>query len=622
MYKVYLLFPLILVACSQKKEDEMNVKNKYPEDVHSYARPNEVVMTHLDLDLDVNFEKKILAGEARIEYKASENAKYLILDTKDLKISSIWDQFGDEAQFTLGEEDKILGSELKIEILPNSDHLTIYYENDPSAEALQWLDPQQTADKKSPFLYTQSQAILARTWIPLQDSPGIRFTYSARVKVPEGMMALMSAENPQQKNENGIYEFNMVQPIPAYLMALAAGNMEFQSMSSRTGVYAEPTMMAKSAYELSDTEEMIKIAESLYGPYRWERYDIIVLPPSFPFGGMENPRLTFATPTIIAGDKSLVSLIAHELAHSWSGNLVTNATWNDFWINEGFTVYFELRIMEELYGRDYSEMLASLNQQDLKTEVQNFIDEGKAADTRLKLDLTGRNPDDGVTSVPYDKGYSFLRYVEELVGREKFDPFLKEYFDSHAFQTMTTEGFLAYMKENLFDKNNMDYPASEVEKWVYEPGIPESLPQIQSIRFQNVDRQLEAWTAGMDPVQLNTNDWSTHEWLHFIKNIPLNLDKNKFARLDQVFRFTDSNNAEILEVWFKKAIQFDYEKAYPAMEEFLIHTGRRKFLIPLYTEMIKHDETRELAQSIYKKARPNYHFVSVSTIDELLKWNK
>ncbi len=623
MKRIYLIVVIaVMLGCVTKEESNMNVEQLYVNDVHSYAKPEEAVLTHIDLDLEVDFQKKIISGEAKITFNAKDDIGHLILDARGLIIRSIWSDNGDELNYTMGEEDPILGSELKIDIDSSFSSLIIVYETSPDAEAIQWLAPIQTADKNDPFLFTQSQAILARTWIPLQDSPGIRFTYTAQVKVPEGLMALMSAENPQSINETGLYQFKMEQPIPAYLMSLVVGNLEFRSLGNRTGVYAEPSLIDRAVYEFEETEKMVEIAESLYGPYQWERYDMVVLPPSFPFGGMENPRITFATPTIIAGDRSLVALIAHELAHSWSGNLVTNATWNDFWINEGFTVYFEQRIMEELYGREYAEMLASLSQQDLKIEVENFIVEGKEGDSRLKLDLTGRNPDDGVNSIAYDKGYSFLRYLEEMVGRQTFDPFLKEYFTSHSFQSMTTEGFLKYMKEHLFDENSIPYPEKEVSKWVYQPGLPETLPSINSERFGKVELQIQLFMGGVSPMDLNTDQWSTQEWLHFIKNLPSDISNDQIGWLDKAFKLSEGGNAEILDEWFILAVRHNYDAAYPAMENFLIHTGRRKFLTPLYRAMIENPSTRELAMKIYKKARPNYHSVSVNTLDEVLDWKE
>ncbi len=619
---ILFLIAILAISCVKKEAVNMDIlKKEYVNDIHSYARPNEAVVKHIDLDLEVDFDNKVMLGSVALTFEAADDAEYLILDTKGLKINSITTDKGNELPYTLGVSDPILGAALKINIDNATSSVIIDYVSEPSAEAVQWLDPVQTAGKTDPFLFTQSQAILARTWIPLQDSPGIRFTYNAHVKVPSGLLALMSAENPVQKSEDGMYNFKMNQPIPAYLMALVVGNLEFKSLGDRTGVYAEPLELEASAYEFAETEKMIEIAEGLYGPYKWERYDMVVLPPSFPFGGMENPRLTFVTPTIIAGDRSLVSLIAHELAHSWSGNLVTNATWNDFWINEGFTVYFEDRIMEELYGKSYAEMLASLNQQDLKIEVENFINDGAGEDTKLKLDLTGRNPDDGVTTIPYDKGYSFLRYIEDVVGRDKFDTFLKEYFSSHAFQTMTTEGFISYLQLNLFEKNEIPFPQEKIEQWIYQEGLPPTLIAIKSDRFKKVETQIDLFINGeKEPSELGTSEWTTHEWLHFIKNLPQKISIGKLTKLDQQYKLTESGNSEILDAWFVLAIKNDYEIAYPAMKEFLINTGRRKLLTPIYTELIGKENTKELAMEIYKMARPNYHSVSVNTLDELLGW--
>lgn len=432
----------------------------------------------------------------------------------------------------------------------------------------------------------------------------------------------MSAQNPQKKTSNGEYAFKMKQPIPAYLMALAVGDLEFQSLGPRSGVYAEPSMLKDAAYEFEELEIMIRKAENLYGPYQWERYDLLVLPPSFPFGGMENPRLTFATPTILAGDRSLTSLVAHELAHSWSGNLVTNATWNDFWLNEGFTVYFEQRIMEELYDREYSEMLASLSYQGLKDEIKEMIADGNAEDTRLKLSLEGRNPDDGVTSIAYDKGYLFLRSIEEEVSRERFDAFLGRYFEENAFTAITTEKFLKYLKFNLYDVNGIEYPEARLKKWIFEPGLPEDSPQPTSDKFEKVEDQMVKWLNGLPAIQLETEEWSSHEWLHFIRSLPDTLEQQQIKELDEVFGFTASGNSEVLTAWLVKAISYQYEDAYVKLEKFLTETGRRKFLMPLYKELIKTNEGEIMARKIYKTARPNYHYVSTSSIDELLNWIK
>jgi leukotriene-A4 hydrolase len=575
---------------------------------HSFARPDEVAVSDLALDLKVDFAVKRLTGTATLTLDRRVATAPLYLDTAGLEISDITSVDGTKLTFEFGEPRGNLGRSLKVSLPAGVTKVCIRYATSPTAAALQWLAPEQTTDKKYPFLFTQSQAILARTWVPCQDTPAVRLTYSARIEVPAELMAVMSAANPQAKNDRGVYEFQMQQPIPSYLLALAVGDIHFQKVGPRSGVYAEPSVLAKAAWELADTERMIEAAEKLYGPYRWDRYDVIFLPSSFPFGGMENPRLTFATPTILAGDRSLVALIAHELAHSWSGNLVTNATWNDFWLNEGFTVYFEQRIMEAVYGRPYAEMLAQLALADLKDEIQTL--DGR--DTWLKLDLSGRNPDEGMTSIAYDKGYFFLRMLEETVGREKWDAFLRGYFDKHAFQSMTTEGFVAYLQANLG-------PAVELEPWIYGPGLPGNCPVVQTGELVGVEAAAASFLTGTAPSQLSTKDWTTHHWLHFLRSLPAPLATKQMQSLDDAFQFTKSGNAEIAHDWLLHVIAAKYEPGMAKLESFLTSQGRRKFLKPLYSKLAETPEGRQLAKRIYQRARPTYHAVSSQSIDELLK---
>lgn len=587
-------------------------------DPHSYARPDEAIVRHLALDLDVDFEAQVLRGTAKLDFIAETGTDRLILDTRDLTIHDVTLDGGGEAEWYLGEPDEYLGRPLVIGIGPRTSSATIRYETSPGAAALQWLSPAQTAGGKDPFLFTQSQAILARTWVPVQDTPGVRMTYEATVRVPDDLLALMSAENPTARNGTGVYQFRMPQPIPSYLLALAVGDLEFQELGPKSGVYAEPEMVKRAAWELADTPKMIEAAENLYGPYQWGRYDILVLPPSFPFGGMENPRLTFATPTIIAGDRSLVSLVAHELAHSWSGNLVTNATWNDFWLNEGFTNYITSRIMEEVYGRDYAEMLSLLAMQDLREEIQSLG--ADSPDTSLKLDLEGRDPDEGMTNIAYEKGYFFLRLLEETYGREVFDDFLRRYFERFAFRSLTTEAFVQYVKRELID----NYPAKDasvdVERWVYGPGLPADAPQPRSEAFEAVETEIDRFATGTHPSQLEVESWSTHEWLHFLRNLPEDLSDEQMRSLDESFSLSETGNSEILFAWLMNAIRNDYDPAYDDLEEFLTSMGRRKFLQPLYAELAKTPKGRQIAMKIYAEARPTYHPISVQSIDAELDW--
>ena len=581
---------------------------------HSCARPDQIAIAHLHLDLKVDFESQKLSGSATMKLDRRKAAEKLYLDTNGLKIFRIQSQpNGKELKWSLGEYKSNLGSCLSVELAEGVDEITVYYESQPGAEAVQWLTPEQTTDKKHPFLFTQSQAILARTWVPCQDTPAVRMTYSAKIQVPPALLAVMSASNPQKKNKTGVYEFEMKQPIPAYLLALAVGDLKFLELGPRSGVYAEPSVLKKAVWELADTEKMISAAEALYGEYRWDRYDVIFLPSSFPFGGMENPRLTFATPTILAGDRSLVALIAHELAHSWSGNLVTNATWDDFWLNEGFTVYFEQRIMESIYGREYSEMLARLSLDGLLAEIKEL----EARDTWLKLDLRGRNPDDGMTSIAYDKGYFFLRMLEEKVGREKFDQFLKSYFKKFAFQSMTTEGFLSYLQENLDEK--IDFNA-----WVYSPGLPSDVPVVKTEALERVEQAAQAFLNGNSlsvlAVDFETDQWTTHHWNHFLRSFKNDLSPAQMKRLDDQFRFTQSGNSEITHDWMMLVIGSGYQAGLPRLEGFLTEQGRRKFLQPLYEKMATTPEGLARANRIYAKARPGYHAVSRQTIDQILNY--
>lgn len=583
-------------------------------DLHTQSNADSVLMKHLDLDIAVNFDARQISGKAVWDIDNIKKVSALRLDTYDLTIDSVTAD-GKKVQHTLGAFVDHLGNALSIPVEAGTKQVAVYYHTGKNARALQWLDPQQTAGKKHPFLYTQSESIYARSWIPCADGPGIRYTYTARVTVPKGLLALMSAENPQQVNDSGIYHFNMDIPVPAYLMALAVGDIAFKPIDERTGVYAETNMIDKARYEFEDVGRMVQTAEKLYGPYRWARYDALVLPPGFPIGGMENPKLTFCTPTIIAGDRSLMNLVAHELAHNWSGNLVTNATWNDFWLNEGFTVYFERRLTEAMTDKSYADMLWELGYQDLEKAMDELGKDSK--DTHLKLDLTGRDPDDGLTDIAYEKGALFLKLIENNVGRERIDAFLKKYFDEHAFKTITTEQFLTYLNDNLIKGDSALTKKLDINAWVYGPGIPANAPHADRARFSKVDEVRTAFLSGKPAKELQTTNWSTYEWLHFLRKMPKKLDAAKMKELDEAFHFTTSGNSEIADQWYVMSVTADYKTAYPAMDQFLSRVGRRKFLEPLYTEMMKTGK-QDMAKSIYEKYRMNYHSLAQESIDEIV----
>jgi aminopeptidase N len=626
-----LLLPLLLAACAGTPAPApksppkaapipaVKVVSEAVQDPHSFAHPEEVSVEHLVLDLTVDFSRRQLTGRASLRLHNATGATRLVLDTRDLDVRKVTlDDGRTEARFKLGDEVKFLGKPLEIEIAPTTTWVNVDYSTRPEAAALQWLTPEQ-AGSPSPFLYTQSESILARTWVPCQDTPGVRMTYEATIHAPRGLLALMSAENPTSKSADGVYRFKMPQRIPSYLLALAVGDLDFRPLGPVSGVYALPTVIERAAWELADTPKMIAAAEQLYGPYRWGRYDILILPASYPYGGMENPRLTFATPTILAGDRSLVSLVAHELAHSWSGNLVTNATWNDFWLNEGFTTYFEGRIMEAVYGRPYFDMLAVLGRQALDDAIQEAGGPDKP-DTRLHLDLAGRDPDEGSSDIAYEKGALFLRTLEAGVGREKFDAFLRTYFDTFAFQSMDSERFVQYLKQNLLGGEEAPAKRLQVDAWVFQPGVPSNAVKPRSEAFVAVDKAVQAFNAGTPAAQINTAGWTTHHWLHFLQTLPDALDAQKMADLDAAFHLSQTGNSEVLDAWLLKVVNSKYEPAYPELEKFLMTVGRRKYIQPLYTAMAKTPEGAERALRIYEKARPGYHSVSQGSIDQVLGW--
>ncbi|GAB3634514.1 M1 family metallopeptidase [Hymenobacter arcticus] len=595
-----------------------------PADPHSYAPTGLLRARHLRLVLTVDFAQRTLAGTATwlLAGGPAPTPAELVLDTRGLLLEAV--QLGEAANgpaanYHLTPADAVLGQALRIWVPAGTAAVRITYRTVPEAAALQWLTPAQIAGAH-PFLFTQSQAILARTWLPCPDSPGLRFSYEATVEVlgPERgqLLALMSAENPQATAADGRYHFRQPQPMPAYLLALAVGQLDFAPLSGRTGLYAEPATLPRAAHEFAELEAMVVAAEQLYEPYQWGRYDLLVLPGSFPFGGMENPCLTFVTPTIITGDRSMTSLVAHELAHSWSGNLVTNATWNDFWLNEGFTVYFERRIIEQLHGRPYAEMLQVLGEADLHHTLAELGPASPA--THLRLHLAGRDPDEGLNDIAYEKGCLLLLTLEQLVGRPRLDAFITEYFAHFAFQSMDTDRFASYLTQTLLtaeEEARLHLPA-----WLDGPGLPAGAPVARSARFVAVAAALARLAAGTPPAELRsiTKEWSSQEWAHFLRGLPPTLPAADLAQLDAAFHFTASGNAELLAAWFPLALRAGYAPANAALEDFLLRVGRRKFLVPLYRALLAAPNGRVRAQQLYQRARPNYHSVATGSLDALV----
>ena len=586
-------------------------------DPHSFANFQQVRTRHLVLDLAVDFTRQQLTGFAEHQLERLDpSINRLVLDSRHLKITTVtftndgvhWQK----AAYLLGIEDALKGQPLTIQLQNNTKAVRVYYQTTPQASGLQWLTAAQTSEKKQPFLFSQSQAIHARSWIPLQDTPANRITYQARIKTPADLLAVMSADNSANFNRNGDYQFDMPQPLPSYLIALAVGDLHFKAMSADTGVYAEKLWLDRATAEFSDTQKMMDAANQLFGKYPWKRYDLLVLPSSFPFGGMENPRLSFVTPTIITGDKSLISLVAHELAHSWSGNLVTNASWNDVWLNEGFTNYVENRIMQKVYGQPRADMELLLNVRALR----NLLTHQAPADSRLQADYRGRDPDEAFHQIPYVKGQLLLLTLAQHFGQAQFDQFLRDYFAHFAFQSIETESFVRYFQHQLNSKQSFSEQA--LSRWLTAPGLPDELALPASDAFARVSVAQQQWLAGKAGLRLlPTAQWSVHEWLHFIDLLPRELTEQQLSELDLAFSLSQSSNAEIFTAWAQLVIPLNYQPIIQPLRQFLLSVGRQKFIVPLYSELKANPQWRSWARQVYREARPGYHPLAQQQLDKL-----
>jgi aminopeptidase N len=585
----------------------------------SHARYDQVKTSALHMDLKADFARKSLSGYAELTLDwLDKSARTLDLDTRDLTISKVEAQnakgLWSVVPHTLGKADPEKGQALHIALPNQPPKVRIHYRTAPTASALQWLTPAQTMSGKRPFMFSQSQAINARSWVPVQDTPAVRFTYTARIDAPEGLRVVMSADNDPKATGKGGWKFNMPQPVPAYLLAIGIGELEARKLGPRTGVYAEPKRIKAAEYELADTEKMVAAAEALYGPYRWGRYDMLVLPPSFPIGGMENPRLTFLTPTMIAGDRSLVDLIAHELAHSWSGNLVTNASWKHWWLNEGFTTYVTTRILEKLYGEEVALMNLQLEQEEALELLKTIPKEKQALVTRAPDTSTEHYTDEDLA---YPKGAWFLRTLEQRAGRALFDPFLRGWFDQHAFQSVTTDQFVNYLRENLLDKHPKVMSAAELDEWLYGPGIPASGQRAVSTRLAALDATTAAWLKGDLPTaKLDTKSWTATEWMKFLNDIDNKAGAAQLKELDQAFGLAKTGNNEVAFRFYRAAVHAGYRDIRPQLQAFLMSVGRQKFVVPLYAALRANPEDRAWAGDLYKEARERYHPETQGSVDK------
>lgn len=609
---------LASVATAQAAPDAPSPILTTPEakDLLTYAEPQTARVTHVDLDLKADFASHVVSGRATLDILAAPAATRIVLDDKGLVIARITDAAGRALKWSVGAEDDYKGAPLTVEI-GSARRIIITYRSKPDARALGWLPATLTAGRTHPYLFSQGQSINNRSWIPTQDSPGIRQSWSARITVPTPLVAVMSGERltpagvPAGKGWRR-YSFRMDHNVPPYLIALAVGDLRFRAIDGRTGVFTEPAALDRTVAELSDTGRMVDAAEALYGKYRWGRYDVLVLPPSFPFGGMENPTLTFATPTIITGDKSNVDVIAHELAHSWSGNLVTNATWSDTWLNEGFTTYFENRIDEALYGKERAATLADLSWDDLQRDL-------KAAPSPDATRLHG-DPEGVFGELDYNKGATFLRTIEYTVGRAKWDVYLRDYFDRHAFQPQTSAGFLADLRANLIKGDARLDSDLQLDDWVFGRGLPANAVHVKSATLASIDEAVAGIAGGAPVASLAPGAWSTQEWLRFLNGLPRQQTAARLSELDTTLGLSRSPNPYVRSAWLVLAIGNRYDPAVPAIANFLPSVGRGLLVMPVYRALVAEGEWgRPIARRVFTAARASYHPTLVARVQKLLE---
>jgi aminopeptidase N len=584
-------------------------------DVHSHARHSEARTTHLALDLVVDFERRVLSGTASLDVEPAPGVRWLVLDTNALAVSRVSDAEGRPLAFELGPADALLGTPLRISLPEGCHRAVVHYATSPSAPGLQWLEPSQTAGGAQPFLFTQGHAILTRSYIPLQDSAANRITYEARITVPELLVALMSAERlgAHPGEEGRVHAFRMNEPIPPHLIALAVGDLVMRELGSRTAVFAEPSTIDAAAHEFAEMEAMVEAAESMLGPYLWGRFDVLVMPPSFPYGGMENPRLVFASPTLLAGDRSLVTVVAHELAHAWAGNLVVNALHDDFWLNEGPTVYVELRLNEALWGEARAAFLKETGFRELEHEIARIGE--TSPDTRLHYDMSGRDPAEGVTVVPYLKGAAFFWSLEARVGRERLDAWFRGWFERKAFQSVTSDELLDDLRSHLFAG---EAASIDLERWVHEPGLLEEAKPPPSALGARLDDAAKALLEGSPASSIDASGWSPQAWRHFLGTLlAAQPSAALVAELNLAFALSQSKNCEVLAPWLCLRAQVEDASAEQAIVSFLGSVGRMKYLRPLYAELLATAWGRPIAKRAREAAQPKYHALVRAGLERL-----
>lgn len=582
-----------------------------PRDIFSAAETAAVRVRHLELDLEVDFAARRIRGTATHTIENLAATDRFIVDTRDLEILGATID-GSATTWSLGEP-TAAGRALSIGITPSTRSVRIEYETTRTSGGLYWLMPLQTFGDEAPFLFTLGQPDRTRDWIPIQDTPGVRMSYGATIRVPPGLLALMSARNPTATSPDGTYRIEMPYPIPPYLIALAVGRLEFRSLDGRSGIYAEPVVLDDAMHDLSYVPEMMGATEEFLGAYPFERYDLVLLPPSFPAGGMENPMLNFINvASVVSGNRESPplphGLIAHELAHSWAGDLVTCGTWSDTWLNEGFATYYASRIMEAMRGFEIGEIGHWFDRSGFESYVQQTADSRREV---LHIDFRPGDPLSIFSPTSYNKGSLFLKMLEDRMGRETFDRFARSYFARYANGWVDDRAFLDHLARYVPDGD-----ALLLEAWIYEPGLPSNVTApARSTLWDRIAVEAGRFRSGAAASSLDTNGWTSYEHGLFLWQIT-DLVGGRIAELDAEFGYSTMATPSIH--WFLAVASRLYAPGIPMLESYLRRATWNA--LPIFERLSQTAGGRAWAIALYESVRPHYVEGMQSYIDAILDY--
>ncbi|XP_030383492.1 leukotriene A-4 hydrolase isoform X2 [Scaptodrosophila lebanonensis] len=601
-------------------------------DPSSYSEPDLITTEHSALNWTVDFAATKLRGSVLHRFNVlSTNLDKILLDVRDINVTNatlLADGSELPINYFISDPVSDIGQKLTLELPAGTAkgnlNVRIDYETANNASGLQWLTPEQTLGKQHPYMFSQCQAIHARSVVPCQDTPSVKFTYDAVIQHPKELTALMSAII--DKKQEGQTSFKQEVPIPAYLLAIAIGKLVSRPLGPNSNVWAEEAIVDACAEEFSETTTMLKTASDLCGPYVWKQYDLLVMPPSFPFGGMENPCLTFVTPTLLAGDKSLADVVAHEIAHSWTGNLVTNKNFEHFWLNEGFTVFVEAKVVGRMQGQKELDFKMLSNLTDLQECLRTQL-AGTPELSKLVVDLSNCGPDDAFSSVPYMKGSTFLRYLEDLFGGPSvFEPFLRDYLKKFAYKSIVTDDFKGALYDYFKDTDKKD-KLGEVdwELWLKSEGMPPIIPKFDET-LSNVTKELaRIWSKSTVAELIDNNNIkqkiSIHQLIDFLGKLIehqdiVDLNERKIELLEDTYNLKQSKNAEVRFRLNRLIIRARLIKRLDEIIEFANSNFRMKFCRPIYRDLAAWPEAKPIAVRNFVSVRDQMMAVCSHTIEK------